>query len=298
MTGLLNRFRRVRKGQCCPVCERPDWCLIEPDSSGDPVAVLCQRTPSAHRWGDAGFYHPLQGRSCRTRPRRPATIVSSPRRTFGELTGPLARDLDLEALSRLAVELGVSSAALQRLGIGYAHGAASTALGLRGGAGAFTFPMLDHRGRVIGVRLRLNSGKKLSVKGSAVGLFVPTGLVASGTVFIAEGESDTSVLLTLRVEAIGRPSATSCAELIVRYAREAGMHDVVVVADRDEVGQRGATHLARQLARVIRHVRLITPPAKDARQWLRSGASPDDLQALAEHAPRISRVLRQSGGAA
>ncbi|MEZ6018489.1 MAG: toprim domain-containing protein, partial [Planctomycetota bacterium] len=189
----------------------------------------------------------------------------TPKHTFGDLTRALARDVDPDALAALASGLGVSAIGLQRLGIGRAAGSALAQIGVHGARSAFTFPMVDSLGRVIGVRIRLASVKKLCVKGSRVGLFVPVGLDASGTVFLGEGESDTAALLTLGVEAIGRPGADQCRELITEFALSRGIRNLVVVADRDPAGCNGARLLAQHLAPTPVRVRIITPGAKDVR---------------------------------
>jgi hypothetical protein len=60
---------------------------------------------------------------------------------------------------------------------------------------------------------------------------------------------------------------------------------VVIVADADLPGQRGAESLAAVLRAYVTRLRLITPPAKDAREWKRQGADYADVQALIEAAP-------------
>jgi phage/plasmid primase-like uncharacterized protein len=76
---------------------------------------------------------------------------------------------------------------------------------------------------------------------------------------------------------------------------------VVIVADRDAPGQRGAASLAAALVAYCSEVRIITPPAsvKDAREWKRSGATAADVQAAIDVAPvRKLRVsVRRKAGA-
>jgi 5S rRNA maturation endonuclease (ribonuclease M5) len=292
---LLSHFNRVRRGRHCPVCDHADWCLVE--RNGDEISrVLCQRIASRKRWGQAGWLHVLRSDRRHSPPRGPRPITLEPKQTYGELVVKLERGLEPDRLHHFAASLGVSVESLRRLRIGFAHGGSMQQLGLKPSRGAFTFPMVDHHGRAIGVRIRLESGKKLCQKGSALGLFVPLNLDATGTVYIAEGESDTAALLTLGVEAIGRPSATACDVFVAKLAREHAMKDVVVVADRDEVGQMGAVQLARNLAALVPLVRLVTPPMKDAREWLRAGATAGDVAALVAAASPFGHRIGQRGG--
>ncbi len=131
-----------------------------------------------------------------------------------------------------------------------------------------------------------------------MGLFIPRDLNASSTVFFAEGESDTAALLTMGVEAIGRPGATLCIEHAVRLVRLRSVSSVVVVADRGPAGEEGARRLAQQLALAGHSVRVITPPAKDAREWLRNGATGADLAALVAEAQFVTYGALKRGGLA
>jgi hypothetical protein len=75
---------------------------------------------------------------------------------------------------------------------------------------------------------------------------------------------------------------------------------LVIMADGDAPGQRGAASLAAVLVAYAAAVRIITPPPgiKDAREWKRSGAIAADVQAAIDAAPvrklRVS-VRRRAG---
>lgn len=292
MTFVFGRFQRLRKGQRCAICEHEGWCMVQLDSSGEPDAAICPRVPSPSSWGQAGYFHELRPGARRFAPRRPRQVTLEPKRTYGELVAAMERGLEPDRLHRFAASLGVSDESLRRLRIGFACGGEMQNLGLQPVGAAFTFPMVDQRGRVIGVRVRLAGGKKLCVKGCTLGLFVPTGLDTSGTVYIAEGESDTAALLTLGVEAFGRPGAKGCPSLCAKFARVAGLSDVVIVADADDVGHEGAERLAVGLRMIVPRVRVVTPPVKDVRLWLRQGATREQLEALcADAVPARDRGL-------
>lgn len=295
MTYVLDRFQRVRKGRPCPVCHKIDWCLVELGTGGEPVAAVCPRVISARPWGQAGYLHDLRAGQPRHRASRgPLTI--EPQRRFDAIADDLYRRADAAMIHATASDLGVAEHALVRLRIGVARGNDLARLGLRGCDHAVTFPMTNHRGHVIGVRVRLAGGGKLCVKGSTVGLFVPRNLVGTGTVYIAEGESDTAALLTMGVEAFGRPGALLCQTLCAKLARACSMTDVVIVADGDRVGEAGAQRLAASLRLLVPRVRVVVPPAKDVRAWLGQGATRADLEALPASESPAARPA--TGGAA
>jgi hypothetical protein len=76
---------------------------------------------------------------------------------------------------------------------------------------------------------------------------------------------------------------------------------VVIVADADAPGQRGAETLAAVLVAYCANVRVIAPPAgiKDAREWKRRGTSHADLQAAinAAHRRKLAVSLHIRGKA-
>jgi DNA primase len=160
--------------------------------------------------------------------------------------------------------------------------------------------MSNAAGDVLGIRLRLPNARKLSVKGGKEGLFIPEGIDAHGLLVIAEGPTDTAALLDLGFPAVGRPSCTGGVKLLVELVRKLKPSGVVVVADADAPGQRGAESLATALVAYCFEVRIITPPTgvKDAREWKRGGATAADVTAAIDAAPvrklRVS-VRRKAG---
>ncbi len=50
-----ENMQRVSKQNPCPICGKPDWCLVAPDKS----AAICPRTPdgSAKEIPGSGFLH-------------------------------------------------------------------------------------------------------------------------------------------------------------------------------------------------------------------------------------------------
>jgi len=165
-----------------------------------------------------------------------------------------------EQVADLARSLGVSSHSLRRLGVGW-------------NGWAWSFPMRDSAGVVVGIRLRKRNGEKLAVRGGLEGLFIPSGLDPAAPLFIVEGPTDCAAVLDCGLSAIGRPCCSGAVELtgIVAAGRP-----VVIVADADDAGRRGAERLAAALIVRCPDVRLIFPPngAKDIRDAVRSIADP------------------------
>ena len=98
---------------------------------------------------------------------------------------------------RLETSLGLPASALVSLRVGWSADDKAT-----------TWPMMDHDGNVVGIRLRcMKTGRKWSVKGGTSGVFLPVGLPKeTKRLFIAEGPTDTAAMLSIGFNCIGRPS--------------------------------------------------------------------------------------------
>ncbi len=301
--ALLEDYQRVSRARRCPVCGRPDWCLVSRDDPQSPSSAVCARVESPIRFGDAGWLHRFRD--------DPHPRESTPRRTVAQYVAPdqaerLARfartcsaRADRARLERLSQELGLSVESLQWLQTGWATAAELEELGTCcKSSGAWTFPMVDATGQVRGIRLRAPDGYKYALRGGRQGLFVPEGLADSGPVFVAEGPTDTAALLDLGFEAIGRPSCGSGAALVTAWVRRHCRSEVAVVSDGDGPGQRGADALAKMLVAYCAAVRGLAPPegVKDMRDWKRAGATPAEVLQAVERAPRYRVRIRCTGG--
>jgi 5S rRNA maturation endonuclease (ribonuclease M5) len=182
--------------------------------------------------------------------------------------GPHLRSLLSEGLS-------LSARSLTELGVGWSQRHRAT-----------TWPMTDADGRVRGIRLRKTDGRKLSVRGGREGLFIPANVPISGGLIICEGATDTAALRDLSFDVIGRPSCNGGAELLVDAIEKWQPSDVAIIADADAPGQRGARSLAARLVGYVPNgVRIVTPPAKDAREWVRKGTTRLDVLDAIEASP-------------
>jgi 5S rRNA maturation endonuclease (ribonuclease M5) len=188
------------------------------------------------------------------------------------------------ALTRLANTLGLSARSLRLLSVGWSAKHR-----------AWTFPMRDAGLRIVGIRLRREDGSKFCVKGSKEGLFIPDnfGQSTDSTLIICEGATDVAALLDLGFRGvIGRPSCLGGVKLIVELCRGRRFSEVVIFADNDLPGQRGAQKLACELSLYVPKLRIVTPPAKDVREWKRNGANRADIERAIAEATLISLVIR------
>jgi hypothetical protein len=260
-------WRRVGRANPCPVCGKPKWCLVTPDGS----AAICARVAdgAVKRAGQAGWLHRLR-QDTRGRPEGHGrgtirlVVPSVPRQGMADRAERCRAAVDSSRLDRLARGLGLSVDGLLRLGIGWcdlSH--------------AWSFPMVDAHGQAVGIRLRTDLGQKFAAKGSKEGLFLPTDFDGTGLVLICEGPTDTAAMLDLRFQAVGRPSCTGGAALLVTLVKLHRPGEVVILADRDQPGQEGALDLVPRLVIHVPILRLLTPlpGKKDARAWKQAGAS-------------------------
>jgi hypothetical protein len=260
--------------------------------SADGTIVRCMRTPnnrpSTSVNGEVGYIHRLTDAPPAKCHRRssPVPDITPPPIDFE----PLMRDYQLRTspveVRRLAGDLGVTPDSLFRLGIVWC-----------GPYRAWGFPMKDERGLAVGIRLRSETGDKWSVSASRSGLFIPSGRPAEGDpILLPEGPTDTAALLSLGFFAIGRPSCSGGAGLLAPLL--GGLH-VVVVGDRDEAkpradgsvfypGQDGAERLADALLLArAKSVKVVYPiKGKDIRQWVRHGATAQDIRTLIRQCDR------------
>lgn len=277
---------RVSRGNLCPICEKPDWCL----SDGKSWAI-CPRVESQQRWGEAGWLHRLGSNAGahigRGRVRRVEFGPAMPADKFDLLAKSFKRALDSEKLRVLAASLAVSSESLIRLRVGWAEKSA-----------AWAFPMSDVEGRIRGIRLRSAKGRKFSIKGGQEGLFVPEGSLERGKVLgellICEGPTDTAALLDLGFCTVGRPNCGGGSRLLINLLKKCRPRKVVIVADGDEAGRRGSETLAGALLPYAPTLSVLTPPhgIKDARAWKQAGAGAIDIQKRIRFIPKLGLSIQ------
>jgi hypothetical protein len=267
---------RVNRGTPCPICKHDTWCLFD----GVRGLAICPRTQGGRKIGDAGWLHDMVGGEV---PKWQASFQRPPDEVM-PLEGAMAMQEKFtsrcdDRVAILAFDLGLSVRSLERLGCGW--------------NGLWTFPMRNHREQICGFRTRTSDGRKLAIKGSRAGLFVPEGRRRGldEEVWIVEGPTDVAAMLDIGLNAIGRPSCRGSEKEIKRWC--IGMR-VIVVADADEVGVAGAESLIQTLRGSVRRVEMILPPRgmKDAREALNHGISSDEWRELID----VSESRRSTNG--
>tara|TARA_R100000458_G_scaffold59180_1_gene69004 strand:- start:130 stop:942 length:813 start_codon:yes stop_codon:yes gene_type:complete len=250
-------WKRVNRLSRCPVCGKPDWCLVSPDRS----AVICPRIEEGScRYIDgSGYLHVLKWTDD-WKDENPVNRVQ-PLPEHNEVLAIQARrwitECEPERIDELSERLGVEANALRLLNVGYMSKDSS-----------WIFPMLRKGNRLIGVRTRPKNGKKYALRGSKNGLFIPNNLDVTKEVLVCEGESDTSAILSCGLNAVGRPSCNSGGRLLVELLKDS---DVIICSDRDGAGRRGSGELCKYLSLYCKSVKIMEPPFRynDMREWYR-----------------------------
>ena len=223
--------------------------------------------------GDAGgWIHRLTEQAGSPRPFAFHLPVRVPTADFATLAAQWSRNLTNERLDAFASTLGVTVSSLRALGVGWT------------GRGSYSFPMHDAQRRVVGIRLRdARTGRKFAVTGSREGVFLADRR-QDDPLLVVEGPTDAAAALVLGFDAMGRPSCTGAVGITATLAHR---REVVIVADADAPGRRGAEALASTLLPVVTSLRVIEPPPphKDLREWLLQGLTREQLHARIDAQP-------------
>lgn len=246
------------------------------------------------------------GPSGRSSTSRPAPVVKQrpavdPR--WADISAKFQTEANDDRLEALARQLSVSRDSLVRLRCGWARREALERIcGHRVRSPAWTFPMLNGIGEVVGINARTPDGSKWTLSRGRLGLFVPAGLSEMpDPVWIVEGASDTAAAIDIGHAAVGRPSCNTGSEDLAELLQ--GRRVVVLGEDDRHIdadgkvtrwpGRDGAILVARRLAESWRiDVPVALPPAgvKDLRSWVNQrGVTVDDRR---QHSGRVEHSTR------
>ena len=189
-----------------------------------------------------------------------------PSKNLARIVAASQKRLTHDLLAELAGQLVVSAASLVALGVGWSVKRQ-----------AWTFPERDDRERVIGILLRNRNQKKIVMKDSQRGLYLPQGWrERTGSLLIPEGASDTAALWDAGFAVVGRPSCSGG----VQYLTDLLMWDereIIVVGENDKKpdgkwpGRIGARRVAGKLSELLgREIAWGLPPDgfKDVRNFM------------------------------
>jgi phage/plasmid primase-like uncharacterized protein len=284
----MSQWAEVSNNHPCPVCGGKKWCAV----ADNGAVVKCMREPDGcFKQGNDGSGEAYFHRMGEEVQRKLAVWVQK----ADTLKKPHKGQLELDSifadsqrtshlLSSLSKELGLSVNTLARLGTGwlsredlYKHGTKCSA------EGAFTFPMKDADGDIVGFRLRVN-GFKYSLKGGWNGMFIPTTVRTGSTLTIVEGPTDTAAALCYGANAIGRPNNNAMTRELASLMAKYRPSKINIVIDNDPDHKTAAATLLgaralQQMAVVYTHVypTILKPrTCKDVRDMWRQGASPEE----------------------
>lgn len=265
---MLNEWVNVADVKMkCPVCGRPDWCLL----SICGKKIICPRVKSNVVMGSAGYLHKVFDNGLCSdkvpRKRRSNRCVN-----WRSLARQYYRKghRNPRRMEALSTELCLPIDNLRKKwGVGW-------------DGDAYTIPAKNGAEELIGIMRRFPDGEKIWVSRSRNGLFIPKIKTWSGNLFICEGFSDAATLIELGFRALARSNCQTGLDYIKDLLhRKSGIGQVAIVGDNDprnvhgNVGQRGATKLARQLYGGEYCVAVTDVPEKykDMRQWIQQGGA-------------------------
>lgn len=243
----MSTMARVNKTNRCVVCGKDTWCLYGKDM------VVCMRVQSdrakTFKGGEVGYFHQRD-------PNAPAPKYVKPKREYKinatNLLSEWSHNSRMSDIPRFAALLGVSEKSLYDIRCVPAPW-----------DNAWGFAMKDGYGNNIGIRVRNEQGRKWAVTGSHAGIFYPS-YPPPKRIIIVEGPTDSAAAITLGFFPVGRPSCSGGSEHIMAFIRKHRVQEVVIVADNDDPGIRGANDLLRLLP-VAACILIL--PVKDLREF-------------------------------
>ena len=277
---------RVSRRRPCPICGRPDWCLVAEDGS----AAICQRIESDHRVGDAGHLHRLQN-NFHLPPRRYEKPKPRPKRQidWNAEAKKYQRQLNDAGCQYLANRLGISAATLRVMGVGWCPSRS-----------CWTWPMRNADGRIVGIRTREVSGEKKTDAGSdGSGLFFVREKLSANDLLICEGPTDTAALVDAGFESVvGKPSCTLGDKYVVEIIRRLQPSVVLLIPDADQPGLEGFSNLANEIlntgAMPLERIDAVTPPpnVNDVREWAQKNRN----HLAGRIAGKLEQIKQRTGG--
>lgn len=225
MVKEKTKWLRVSKARPCAICEHDDWCGV----SQDGTVACCMRIPSLKPIkNDGGFIHQLSGPHLLGLPVQRKKVQVA----LEQWQGMAAAFYANGQRKRLAAsrELGVTVKSLEDLGVGEGRDE-------RRELTYSSWPERNDKGLVTGITRRYTKpvfdGKnKIMLPGGKRGLYYAKEWREARTLFIPEGGSDTAAILSVGLQAVGRPSATGCLPLLASLLSTYN-GTIVVLGERD-----------------------------------------------------------------
>jgi len=260
MNEFLEKWKRVSAEFPCPICTKPDWCLVHQNGK----YAICPRTPSPVRMGDAGYLHSVEEEikvPKKNTIKRPAPI------NWRFLASYYWNLMTPELKKKLSESLGLGEHIVDVFMVGW-------------DGEAYTIPMRNGIGEIIGIQRRFPSGKKLVIKGSQCGIFIPRRWWRESYLLVCEGMSDAAALVEMYFPAIGRYNCSSGSVYIYEFlCRHPEIQRVIIISDADGPGYEGALRLCKYLSGVRKCAIMLPEGGKDVREWKKFGLTREMLLA-------------------
>ena len=274
---MMTAWKRTSRERPCPVCGKSDWCMLAANNS----VVICPRVEEgAVKYLDGSGYLHVLDKSAPIPDRKDEQGADLPEHNMvlSMLSSKMMAACDDGKLDVLAESISIPRFALRALRAGYSAS-----------SDAYSFPMFRAGQRLVGIRLRSLGGKKWAIKGSRQGLLMPLEWPnRTGGILLCEGQTDTAAMIGLGFNAVGRPSAMGSHALVEEAVSGKA---VCIISDSDSVGLDSSAKLAAHLRKsdAARKVGILVPPAKDAREWVRIGATRADVKEM------VARAMKCDG---
>jgi hypothetical protein len=245
----------------CPICAKPDWCLVADDGS----AAICRRIEkgSVKKCGKAGWLHVLGDFN----PKR-HTLPEKPYIDWAMHTLGFAQQLhDNRVLFyKFCSDNKINILPAMRFNIGWTND-------------WLTIPMYGVGGRITGIQRRQKNIKRF-MKWSEMGVFLPSAFLQykAKTLAVCEGWTDTVTAYEYGFgAAIGKMNCYVGDDLVLYYAKRLGCERVIVFADNDGVGLDGANATAELLRENCFRVMVIRTKEKDLRACKLTGMTINEV---------------------
>lgn len=229
----------------CPVCDKPDWCLVSEDGS----AAICRRTEkgSVKKCGKAGWLHILGDFNPQKYQIPEKPYVDWAKHTFQFGLNALNHGGEMRRYLR---QYQLNWQTVMRFNVGWTNG-------------WLTIPMYGVNGKTTGIQRRQKKTKRFMLH-SEMGVFLPSAFLQykAKTLAVCEGWTDTVAALEYGFAAsVGKMNAFVGDELVLYYAKRLGCERAIIFADYndDGVGQDGAQQTAGLLCNEMEVMVVQTP---------------------------------------
>jgi putative DNA primase/helicase len=208
--------------------------------NSDDSAVICPRTESDRKIGNAGWLHILDAKN---------NGDYKPNEWEQKFTA-YQSNVYPAMVKHLSQQLGVKVESIEKLDIGF-----------NPSQQAWMFAEQDDKGNITGLLLRHLDGHKTMEKGSKRGLVYD--ISGNNSVLVVEGASDVLAAIDIGYSAVGRPSAEDFTEWLVPLLQD---KEIIVIGENDEPGRKGMEAVSRIFGRKVQKC-LPPPHFKDLRAW-------------------------------